>query len=164
MKKLIIMSLIFALLIIVACKLCTLTQSDYQDGILGFGFSFSFLGLLELFIIKASKVDKNRLQMLKKRLELEERIGGLSAEQKIREEIRLLEEGQLSGVIQRSLTTKLIEIYSSMPAERAEKIGTEPDLRILRQQIKLREKTIPFFSKVFIASGLILLLIYSIRH
>lgn len=140
-------------------KICTPSKPDFGDEILAFGVSFTFLGLLSNFVWWASSITKNTLRWMKKRLELEEKIVGMTPKQKILEEIKLLEKGQFHG----SMTTqRFINVYESMSLEKAERIGTEPELKKLRRAIRLNERTLPFCFNVLVISGILLILINQI--
>jgi len=157
MRKLITASLVIVLLILGSNVITKSPGPVFEDRILTFGFSFAFLGLLFQFVQWASSIDKNSLRWAKKRLELGEKIVGLKPEQKIFEEIKLLKEGQFHG---ERLTIKLIEKFELMPLEKAEKIGTETELKKLSRAIKFAEETLPFYCNVLLVTGILLILIY----
>ena len=133
--------------------------SDFGNELLDFGFAFSFLGLLSNFILWASSGDKNSLRWFKKRLELDEKIAGMGPREKIAEEIKLLKEGKFHGEPDSRVMSALINRFESMPLEKAEKIGTEEELRKLRRVIKFREEIFPFLNNALLVSGFLLILI-----
>jgi hypothetical protein len=99
------------------------------------------------------------LRWSKKRLELENKMQGMSPDQKILEEIKLLKEGRFHGA---GTTAMLINRYELMSLEKAEKIGTKPELKKLRRAIRLGEETFPFCFNVLLVSGIVFLLIYQV--
>ncbi len=100
---------------------------------------------------------------MKRRLEFDEKIAGMTAKQKIEEELKFLKKGRLYTGAYRIYIDRLIEMYESMPIDEAESIGTEPELKKLRRSIKLGEEILPFCWKVSFVSGIVLVLIYSIH-
>jgi len=156
-SKLIVTSLIVVILITGLYGIYTSSKLDFEEGILGFGATFTFFGLLLNFILWASSLNKNNLRWMKERLKLEVKIVGMTPKQKILEEIKLLEIGQFHG--RGRMTAMFINRYESMSLAKARKIGTEPELMKLRRTIRLTEETFPFCYNVLVVSGISLILI-----
>jgi hypothetical protein len=161
LRNIIFTSFIVVLFITGACVVFTSSKPTFEDGVLDFGVFFTYFGLIQIVITKFSFRYQNDMRYFKKRLELEEEIGGMSGKDKIKKEIKLLVEGKFHG--QKSwITTRRIKKFESMSLEKAREIGSEPKLKKLRRSIRLAEVIMPFVYKVILISGIALILIHSI--
>jgi hypothetical protein len=147
MRKMIFWSLIFFILMIFLSMGMVSPLSSFAANELLCGVSLIFLNLIISYTMNSTS-NKNTLNWLKKRLELEEKIGNKPAHLKIEEEIRLLES---SPPFRNNLRVR--HLFKTMSPEDAEKIGNENGLKKLHRDIKSREITVPFYLKVLLLSG-----------
>jgi len=163
-KKLIFSSFLFVVFIVGLCLIFTSSTSDFEEGIFGLGICFSFFGLLITIVLKFSLNNQNVLYWMKERLKLEKKMKGMPAKRKKREEIKLL--NKVPPFYYGSFLTTYTDTknyYNSMSVEKFEKIGSKSELKKLKFNIKFREEIMPLSSKTLLVSGIILILIRSIK-
>jgi hypothetical protein len=86
LRNIIFTSFIVVLFITGACGVFTSSKPNFEDGVLDFGVFFTYFGLIQIVITKFSFRYQNDMRYFKKRLELEEEIGGMSGKDKIKKE------------------------------------------------------------------------------